>query len=172
MIEEDVAVADRTGREQRLAFLERGPALVGIVGMDRQPAEQRGADKGHAGPAADRERLSQQLGGASAAPARGLDHGDEPEPLGLEAPRAELARERNGPLGARARFGEVPALGLAHEDDMVRDHLGALVTDSERRADRPSRFVQRALVLACAKRGECGHRQARHLDPAEAVPLA
>ena len=61
---------------------------------------------------------------------------------------------------------------MAHEGDVVRDDLGALMIDPARRLDRACRLVQRALELACVHQGDRGHRQARHLDPAEAVLAA
>jgi hypothetical protein len=71
----------------------------------------------------------------------------EPETLGLEPTRAELACQGDRTLGIPRRV-ELAAFGPAHEHDVMRDHLGALMTDPAGGLDRAGRLVQRALVLA------------------------
>src|SRR5690606_26723480 len=90
LVEEEVVVADRAGGEQRLAFGERRPALLRVVGVKREPAEQPRSEIGHARLPADRERVAEQARGAAPAPAARLDQGEKAEPFRLETARPEL----------------------------------------------------------------------------------
>ena len=72
------------GVQQRLALGERLLPLVGIVGIEREPAEQHRAPVGHADLAADREGLSDRLDGCRPPPGGGVHHAQQGQPLGLE----------------------------------------------------------------------------------------
>jgi hypothetical protein len=86
-----VVVADSTGAEQRLAFLEGGPARARVVARQGKRAEGEGAEERYARLATDLDRflcIGERL---RPAPGPAMELRPEDQRLGFEAPRPKLS---------------------------------------------------------------------------------
>ena len=167
--EQEVVVAGRSRRQERLAFREGLVADPRVIGNERENGKNTWAHVRHSRFAAHGQGLA-DVGKRVRAPlGQAMQLSSEGQRLRLEAARPKLPRERPRPFDVLPRAAKVAHRVPTGIGGVVRNDLGPPMADPHRRFDSGKCLAQRPGCITDEPPGKRYHRPVGDFDTTEPV---